>query len=205
MAEAGPSPDAFPRPGILAGRAIDLVPLAAAHREALRAAAALDEGIWTYFPIGFNGAGEDFDPWFDRTLRLSAAALHYPFAVQRRADGAIVGTTRLYDMAAVHRRLAVGSTWYVPEARGSLVNAEVRLVTLTHVFETLGVNRVELITDPRNLSSQAAMKLLGAVREGVIRRHLIYKDGRVRDSLLFSIIAEEWPAVRRRLVATLGW
>jgi RimJ/RimL family protein N-acetyltransferase len=86
-----------------------------------------------------------------------------------------------------------------------LVNAEVRLLTLTYVFEELAVNRVELITDPHNLSSQAAMRILGAVQEGVIRRHLIYKDGRVRDSLLFSILNDEWPAVRQRLVSTLGW
>ncbi|MEI9928889.1 MAG: GNAT family protein [Sphingomonas sp.] len=107
-------------------------------------------------------------------------------------------------MTAIHRRLAIGSTWYAPEARGSLVNAEVRWLTLSHAFETWRVNRVELITDPRNLASRAAMKLLGAVQEGVIRRHLIYKDGRVRDSVLFSIIREEWPMIRERLIAMVG-
>jgi RimJ/RimL family protein N-acetyltransferase len=155
--------------------------------------------------MGFNGAGEDFDDWFDLTMQLYAEDQHYPFVVKRRDDQAVIGTTRFYDMVPLHRRLAVGSTWYVPDARGTLVNAEVRLLTLTHAFEALAVNRVEMITDPRNLSSQAAMKLLGAVKEGVIRRHLIYKDGRVRDSLLFSILSDEWPAVRQRLLSTLGW
>lgn len=205
MAAPGLKRDAFARPGLLQGRAIDLVPLESYHRDALRAVAALDQGIWTYFPMDFNGAGGDFDAWFDRTMQLSAEDLHYPMAVRRRDDDAIIGTTRLYDMVPLHRRLAIGSTWYAPDARGTLVNAEVRLLTLTYVFEELAVNRVELITDPHNLSSQAAMRILGAVQEGVIRRHLIYKDGRVRDSLLFSILNDEWPGVRQRLVSTLGW
>lgn len=195
---------AFPPPGILKGPSVALVPLEEKHREPLREAARLDERIWTYFPQTFNGAGDDFDPWFDRTRSLQRAREHYPFAVVRLTDGRTLGTTRFYDMAAIHRRLAIGSTWYVPEARGSLVNAEVRWLSLSHAFETWQVNRVEMITDPRNLASLAAMKLLGAVREGVIRRHLIYKDGRVRDSVLFSIVREEWPAVRQRLISTAG-
>lgn len=200
----GYAPSPFPPPATLTGPTVRLVPLAEPHREALREAAKLDESIWDYFPLTFNGAGDDFDPWFDHALARCRAGEHYPFAVLRRSDGRMVGTTRFYDMAPVHRRLAIGSTWYVPEARGSLVNAEVRWLTLSHAFETWRVNRVELITDPRNLASRAAMKLLGAVQEGVIRRHLIYKDGRVRDSVLFSIIAEEWPTVRERLAGTLG-
>lgn len=198
-------PLSFPRPGVLAGRTVDLEPLEEAHRDQLRAVAALDEDIWTYFPIGFNGAGDGFDEWFDSSLRRLQSGEHYPFAVRRRAGAQLIGTTRYYDMAAIHRRLAIGSTWYAPDARGTLVNFEVRLLTLSHAFDRLGVNRVELITDPRNLSSRAAMKLLGAVQEGVIRNHLIYKDGRVRDSLLFSIIRSEWPNVRTRLEARLEY
>lgn len=194
----------FPRPGTLTGPNVRLVPLDERHREPLRRAAQLDQSIWTYFPLTFNGAGEDFDQWFGHALARYRADEHFPFAVIRRSDDQILGTTRFYDMAAIHRRLAVGSTWYVPEARGSLINAEVRWLTLSHAFEVWRVNRVELITDPRNLASRAAMKLLGAVQEGVIRRHLIYKDGRVRDSVLFSIISDEWPTVRDRLAATLG-
>jgi RimJ/RimL family protein N-acetyltransferase len=194
----------FPRPGTLTGPIVRLVPLDEHYREPLREAAKLDEGIWQYFPLTFNGAGDDFDEWFHHALARYRADEHFPFAVVRRSDDKILGTTRFYDMSAIHGRLAVGSTWYVPEARGSLINAEVRWLTLSHAFDVWAVNRVELITDPRNLASRAAMKLLGAVQEGVIRRHLIYKDGRVRDSVLFSIIREEWPTVRDRLAATLG-
>jgi len=195
---------AFARPGRLLGNTVVLEPLGAQHREGLREAAALDQGIWTYFPMGFNGAGADFDEWFDSSLRRYANNEHYPFAVKRRDNDRTIGTTRFYDMVPLHLRLAIGSTWYAPEARGSLVNEEVRLLTLTCAFEELSVNRVELITDPRNLGSQAAMKLLGAVHEGVIRNHLIYEDGRVRDSLLFSIVKREWPAVKQRLISKLG-
>ena len=195
----------FARPGRLTGPRVILEPLAAGHREPLRAAAAEDQSIWTYFPINFNGAGEDFDPWFDHAMSRYERDEHFPFAVRRRADGRVVGTTRFYDMVADHRRLAIGSTWYAPEARGTLVNPEVRLLTLTHAFEVMAVNRVELITDPYNLSSRAAMKLLGAVEEGVMRNHMIYKDGRIRDSVLFSIVRDEWPSVRDRLTAKLGY
>ena len=195
----------FARPGRLTGPRVILEPLAAGHREPLRAAAAEDQSIWTYFPINFNGAGEDFDPWFDHAMSRYERDEHFPFAVRRRADGRVVGTTRFYDMVADHRRLAIGSTWYAPEARGTLVNPEVRLLTLTHAFEVMAVNRVELITDPYNLSSRAAMKLLGAVEEGVIRNHMIYKDGRIRDSVLFSIVRDEWPRVRERLAGKLGY
>ena len=194
----------FPLPGTLTGPAVQIVQLEERHRDPLRAAAHMDESIWDYFPLTFNGAGEGFDRWFDHALSRQRAREHYPFAVVNRADDRILGTTRFYDMAAIHRRLAIGSTWYSPEARGTRVNAEVRWLTLSHAFEALHVNRVELITDPRNLASRAAMKLLGAVQEGVIRRHLIYKDGRIRDSVLFSIIREEWPTIRERLIATVG-
>lgn len=195
----------FARPGVLAGPCVMLEPLRAEHREPLRAIAAEDQSIWTYFPIGFNGAGDDFDGWFDSTLARDAKAEHFPFAVRRRADDRIVGTTRFYDMVPDHLRLAIGSTWYGPDARGTLVNPEVRLLSLTYAFTRLGVNRVELITDPCNLTSRAAMKLLGAVEEGVIRNHLIYKDGRIRDSILFSIIRSEWPAVQNRLLMKLSY
>lgn len=194
----------FTPPGTLTGPFVVLVPLSEDHRDPLRAAARLDEGIWTYFPRTFNGAGDDFDRWFDLTRSLQSAREHYPFAVIRRDNEAILGTTRFYDLSPIHRRLAIGSTWYVPEARGSIVNAEVRWLSLLQAFDTWQVNRVELITDPRNLASRAAMKLLGAVQEGIIRQHLIYKDGRVRDSVLFSILREEWPTVRERLVAKVG-
>ena len=195
----------FERPETLKGPSIILEPLGEKHREPLRQAAKDDDAIWTYFPLTFNGSGDDFDPWFDHTMERYAEGTHYPFAVRRRSDDVVIGTTRFYDMSHIHRRLAIGSTWYSKDERGTLVNSEVRLLTLAHAFDRLDVNRVELITDPRNMSSRAAMKILGAQQEGIIRNHLIYKDGRVRDSILFSIIGSEWPSVRDRLLERLGY
>ncbi len=192
----------FARPGTFSGPRVVLEPLTVRHREPLRAAAGDDQSIWTYFT---TVRGSDFDDWFDYSVERDAKGELYPFAVRRRADDRIVGSTRYYDMAPEHRRLALGSTWYTSNARGTLVNSEVRLLTLTYAFERLSVNRVELITDPYNLSSRAAMKILGAVQEGVIRQHMIYDDGRVRDSVLYSIIRCEWPGVRDRLLRKLGY
>jgi N-acetyltransferase len=195
----------FPRPGVLRGPGVRLEPLGSQHRDGLRAIANADQSIWTYFPINFSGAGEDFELWFDYTMGRYSNDEQFPFAVWRLADNRLVGTTRFYDMVPDHRRLAIGSTWYAADARGTLVNAEVRLLSLAYAFMCLDVNRVELITDPYNLTSRAAMKLLGAVEEGVIRNHMIYKDGRIRDSVLFSIIKTEWPAVQHRLLTRLGY
>jgi RimJ/RimL family protein N-acetyltransferase len=200
-----PPRNTFVRPGVLSGPRVVLEPLGPQHRDGLRVIASQDQSIWTYFPINFNGAGADFDRWFDDTMEHDANDEHFPFAVRRRADDRLVGTTRFYDMVPDHLRLAIGSTWYAPDIRGTLVNAEVRLLSLTYAFTRLRVNRVELITDPHNLSSRAAMKILGATEEGVIRNHMIYKDGRIRDSVLFSIIKAEWPARQHRLLTKLGY
>ena len=195
----------FKRPEKLAGPNIILEPLQQSHREPLKAAALGDPDIWRYFPLNFNGAGDDFDSWFDYTIQRYSEGTHYPFAVRRRSDQKIIGTTRFYDMSYDHRRLSIGSTWYLKEARGTLVNPEVRLLTMSHAFERLEINRLEMITDVRNLSSRAAMRILGAVQEGIMRNHMIYKDGRVRDSILYSIIATEWPEVKRKLMSKLDF
>lgn len=189
----------FQRPDRLDGTNLFLESLKDEHRNGLRLISDADQSIWTYFPATFNGAGPDFDAWFDYTMEKSRRNEHYPFAVIDRRIGRVIGTTRFYDMVPEHRRLAIGSTWYVREARGTLVNSEVRLITLAYAFDVMSVNRVELITDPYNLSSRSAMKILGAREEGTLRQHLIYKDGRVRDSVVFSIIATEWESIQQRL------
>lgn len=164
--EIPPARPRFERPGQLAGPRVLLEPLEPSHRELLGTAALEDQSIWTYFPINYNGAGEDFDQWFAYTMDRHANGEHCAFAIRRRTDGKVIGTTRFYDIVPEHRRLALGSTWYTPDARGTLINSEVRLLTLSDAFDRLLVNRVELITDPANLNSRAAMKILGAVKEG---------------------------------------
>lgn len=189
--------------GVLTGRGVRLEPLAEEHREGLRIAAA-DARIWEHYvaPAG----GPDFDPWFDETRTLRAAGQRVPFAVRRIADGALLGSTSYLDPVLKHRRVEIGSTWYVPAVWGTAVNPECKLLMMTHAFETLGMNRVSFCTDVRNLRSQAAIAKLGAVREGVMRSHMVVRGGRIRDSVLFAVTVADWPAVKagleQRLTAT---
>lgn len=185
----------------LAGRFVRLEPLAEEHRAGLRAAAD-DEAIWRHLTV--VGRGPAFGAVFDGALAERAAGRRLPFAVRRLADGALVGSTSFLDPEPRHRRVEIGATWYVPAAWGTAVNPECKLLLMTHAFETLELNRVSFVTDVRNERSQAAIAKLGAVREGVCRAHMVTQGGRVRDSVLFSIIAPDWPAVKERLIARLG-
>lgn len=110
-----------------------------------------------------------------------------------------MGSKSYLDVAPEHLRIEIGWTWLGAPARRTAVNTECKLLLLRHAFETLGCGRVQLKTDGRNLRSQTAIARLGAVREGVLRKHVILPDGFVRDTVMFSITADEWPGVRARL------
>lgn len=179
----------------LSGRWVRLEPLAESHRDGLRAAAD-DPLIWTHMTADATGPG--FDPWFDAALTRQAAA------VRRLADAALVGSTSYLDPNPAHGRVEIGATWYRPDCWATAVNPECKLLLMAHAFETLGLNRVSYVTDLLNERSQAAIAKLGATREGVLRAHMISRGGRVRDSVLFSIISAEWPAVKERLLARLA-
>lgn len=179
---------------------IELQPLEEQHRTGL-AEAGRDPTIWTYLP--WNGAGQGFDPWFDAALALQQKHHDAIWAVCRAADNKVMGTTRYLNIAARDKRVEIGGTWYAREAWASVVNPACKFMLLAHGFETLGLNRIELKTDARNERSQAAIARLGAVREGVFRRHMVLPDGHIRDTVYFSIIREEWPSVRDRLMARL--
>jgi len=184
----------------LTGRFVSLEPLVEAHREALRAAAN-DPRIWQFTLT--RGDGDHFDRWFQDALAERDAGRRVPFAVRRLQDGACLGSTSYLDIVPNHRRIEIGSTWYRHDVWQSNVNPECKLLLLEHAFETLGVNRVALVTDALNERSQAAIAKLGAVREGVLRSHMVSQGGRIRDSVVFSIVAGEWPATRDRLQARL--
>jgi RimJ/RimL family protein N-acetyltransferase len=121
------------------------------------------------------------------------------YAVLDLAAGSAVGSTSLYDVSTRHRHLEIGRTWLGRPAWRTAVNTECKLLLLEHCFERLDALRVQLKTDARNLRSQAAIERLGAVREGVLRHHMVMPDGYVRDTVMYSVIAPEWPAVRARL------
>jgi N-acetyltransferase len=188
-------------PVVLSGDGVRLEPLDEQHREPLRTAAD-DARIWQHTVVVARGEG--FDRWFDAALAKRDSGTELPFAVRVLANHTLVGSTRYLDPVPHHRRLEIGSTWYSPSVWGSHVNVACKYQLLSHAFEVLGANRVELCTDIRNERSQAAIAKLGAVREGVLRSHMVVQGGRVRDSVLFSIVATDWPQLKVRLEALLG-
>jgi RimJ/RimL family protein N-acetyltransferase len=181
----------------LEGRIVRLEPLADEHIPALTAAAA-DERIWGYSIRGETGA------YLAAAQKAMAAGEQVPFAVRLKADGRLIGMSRLFEIDAAHRRLELGYTWYIPEFWGTSVNPDAKLLLLTHAFENWNARRVQFKIHHANLRSQAAVEKLGAVREGVLRAHMIQPDGSRRDSVVLSILSDEWPAVKARLQERLA-
>lgn len=184
----------------LEGRWIALEPLAPAHAEGLRKAAAEPE-IWPYM---FYDAAHVFGTWFEAAEKAVAAGREAHFVVRWRADGRLVGSSRYLNLAPEHKRLEIGHTWYAPEFWGGPVNPECKLLMMGHAFEDLGVNRVEFRCDARNSRSRAALHKLGAIEEGTLRRHMVVRDGYVRDTVQFAVIDRDWPGVKARLESRLA-
>lgn len=183
-------------PVVLEDAFVRLEPFNTALRDEVRAALDCDPDAWN----GMVGAacGPHFDSWWDAAIKAMAAGTRIAYAVRRRSDGAVVGTTSLYEIKPEHRRCEVGSTFYRPEARGGPINPACKRLLLEQAFSN-GAIRVEIITDALNAPSQAAIRKLGATFEGVLRRHKITWTGRERDTAQFSILDNEWPQVRQGL------
>jgi RimJ/RimL family protein N-acetyltransferase len=180
---------------------VKLEPLAEAHREGLRIAAQAPE-IWAHMPT--PAFGDAFDKWFDWSFQVSESGAEAAWAVRTLNDGALVGSTRYLNIEAAHARVEIGHTWYAPGVWAGVVNPACKFALMQYGFEALGLNRIELKTDIRNTRSQAAIAKLGARREGVFRAHMIRVDGSIRDTVYFSVIREEWPAVGDGLRARLA-
>lgn len=181
---------------VLENRWVRLEPLSDALREEVRAAIAGDEAAWSIMVS--NGGGAAFDAWFDGRKGHMEAGGGPAYAVRTLADGRVVGTSSLHDLVLAHRRVELGSTVFHPEARGTVANPASKRLMLQHAFDS-GIVRVEIITDAVNARSQAATAKLGAVREGLLRRHKTTWTGRVRDTVMFAITDEDWPGVRAGL------
>lgn len=184
----------------LEGRFVRLEPYAEPLKEEVRAALDVDPEAWGLFTR--PGSGEHFEAWWNRAAEESGRGEAVNHAVRRLSDGRVVGTTSFINIRSEHRGVEIGATFYSPEVRGGVVNPEAKLLMLGHAF-ACGAVRVEIVTDLRNARSQAAIAKLGAVREGVLRRHKVTWTGHVRDTVVFSVIEEEWPAVRAGLEARL--
>lgn len=165
---------------------VELVPLASEHREGLRACCIDDDPVWPVYSVNF--AGDDFDPAFDA---LIANGKRHVFVVM--LDGEIVGMTSYLAVATDRDTVEIGGTFMAPKARGTGINARAKRLMLDSAFAS-GVRRVEFRIDARNTRSQAAVEKLGAKKEGVLRAERITWTGHVRDTVMFSILAEEWKA-----------
>jgi N-acetyltransferase len=189
-----------PRPVVLEGEFVRLEPLRLDHAADLLAAGR-DEEIWRYLPRAAPKRLEDVHAMIEEALERARDGSEVPFAIVLRSSGRAVGSTRYIDIRRAHRGLEIGWTWIGREWQRTAVNSECKRVLLAHAFETLGALRVQLKTDARNLRSQRAIERLGAVREGVLRSHMVLYDGFVRDSVMYSMVAEEWPRTKARLEA----
>ena len=177
-----------------------LEPLCERLREPVRAAIAPPDPVWAI--MATSAEGERFGGWWAAAVDDMAAGRRIAYAVRRRSNGMVVGSTSFLNIDAASRGLEIGSTFLRPDARGGPVNPDMKLAMLAHAFEG-GALRVEIRTDGRNDRSQAAIAKLGAVREGVLRRQKRLWNGDIRDTVVFSILEEEWPQVRQRLEARL--
>lgn len=191
-----------PAPMILEARDIRLEPLTPAHEAALAAAAA-DGKLWELWFTSVPAPGETAR-YIDDALEGARAGTMLPWAVRELTSNTIIGTTRYHDIVARIDRVEIGYTWYASRWQRTHVNTTCKLLLLTHAFETLGCAVVGLRTDNFNFASQRAIAALGAHQDGVLRHHQARRDGTVRDSVVFSILATEWPDVKRHLELRLA-
>jgi RimJ/RimL family protein N-acetyltransferase len=186
----------------LEGELVVLEPLEGSHADELWRAAQPSE-IWTWL-AHIGSSREYFDGWMRISLDAAAEGREGVFAIRERAGGELVGSTRYLNVRAADRVVEIGWTWINPSAWRSGVNVETKLLLLAHAFETLDCVRVELKTDARNDRSRTAIASLPAQFEGVLRKHMIVPDVGLRDTAYFSVIDDEWPAVRANLRSRLG-
>lgn len=193
--------DRFIAPVTLRGTHASLEPLVAAHLDAIKAAAA-DGALWRLWYTSVPPPEKTKD-WIESALGAREASGAMPFVVRDNASSDIVGSTRYFNVDSANRRLEIGHTWYAKRAQRTAINTECKLLLLTHAFETLGCIAVEFRTHWFNRASRDAIARLGAKEDGVLRNHQLLPDGSRRDTVVFSIIDCEWPAVRRHLAARL--
>jgi RimJ/RimL family protein N-acetyltransferase len=191
-----------PRPVTLEGHGLRLEPLAMEHHDGLAAAAA-DGRLWELWFTSVP-APHETKAYVETALAGQRAGHMLPWAVRELATGTIAGSTRYHDVVAEIGRVEIGYTWYAKRWQRSHVNTACKLLLLAHAFDALGCAVVGLRTDNFNFASQRAIAALGAKQDGVIRHHAPRRDGTARDTVLYSILAHEWPDVRRHLELRLA-
>ena len=186
------------KPVVLTGDHVRLEPLTEGHIPAL-AEIGSGQPFWDFMLYGNISTVDDMRNWVQDILARAARGADLPFAAVHLASGRVAGATRYLNIVPQDRGLEIGGTWYGPEFQRTVVNTECKYLLLGHAFEKLNCIRVQLKTDQRNERSQKAIERIGAVKEGVLRNHMILPDGRYRHSVIYSILDTEWPEVKKRL------
>jgi RimJ/RimL family protein N-acetyltransferase len=182
---------------ILENNRARLEPLEEKHFELLLPIA-MQASLWKFTSAKINSPS-DFRKYFDTAMSEKEKGSSIPFAIFDKETEKYAGCTRFGNISEEHKRLEIGWTWYAEEAQRTGLNRACKFLLLSYCFETLDLNRVELKTSMLNERSQTAMKKIGAVQEGILRRHMINEDGTVRDSVFFSFIKEEWPSTKESI------
>ncbi len=188
---------------VLEGKLVRLEPMSRDHEEGLWDASR-DERTWAWLSIVQPQTKDELVAYVDAALANRDAGEELPLVTVRRSDGLVVGSTRFLALRREHRSVEIGWTWLAPAAWGTGINIEAKLLMLEHAFERLGCLRVELKTDARNERSRGAMAALPAHFEGIHRKHMLVRGGERRDSAWYSVLDDEWPAVRANLLRRLG-
>jgi RimJ/RimL family protein N-acetyltransferase len=193
---------AFVEPITLSARGVSLVPLALAHEEGLRAAAA-DGELWN-IRVTSVPEPKDTRKYIEDALAMREAGHRFAFAVIEDSSGKVIGSSSYHDIVPAIHRLEIGYTWYAKSHQRSHVNSTCKFLLMTHAFETLGCHVVGWRTDNFNFASIAAIERLGAKKDGVLRGHALRRDGTIRDTVMYSLRSGEWPEVRAQLLHALN-
>ena len=186
------------KPVVFEGKHVRLEPMTEAHIPGL-AQIGIGQDFWQFMLYGDMNTEEDMANWVRDILARAEKGTDLPFVAIHLASGRVAGATRYLNIVPKDRGLEVGGTWYGLEFQRTALNTECKYLLIRHAFESLGSIRVQLKTDLLNVRSQKAIERIGAKKEGVLRNHMILPDGRVRDSVFYSILNTEWPEVKRRL------
>ena len=191
------------KPVTLIGKHVRMEPMTEAHIHGL-SEIGVGQNFWDFMVYGSIDNEDDMRGWVRELLARAAKGTDLPFVVIQLASGRVAGATRYLNISPKDRGLEIGGTWYGTEYQRTVVNTECKYLLLKHAFETLGCIRVQLKTDSRNERSQKAIERIGAVKEGVLRNHMILPDGYIRHSVFYSILDSEWEMVKRRLEERLA-
>lgn len=191
------------KPVVLEGMYVRLEPMTEGHISAL-SEIGVGQDFWDFMVYGRMDTEDDMRGWVKEILSRAEMGTDLPFVAIHLGSGKVAGATRYLNIMPDDRGLEIGGTWYGLDFQRTVVNTECKYLLLTHAFEALGCIRVQIKTDSLNLRSQTAIERIGAIKEGVLRNHMILPNGRIRHSVYYSILDTEWADVKKKLEEVLG-